>query len=243
MAWTMPEGCVLGIFGKQPELGQVKTRLAVGLGDEAALKIHEAMLFDVLETWGSDAVLAPGGRRVLVYSPADAGPWFDTRVPECFALQPQVEGDLGARMREFFAGEFEDGAIRVVLIGSDSPTLDPTIVITAFLCLEGRDVVLGPSTDGGYYLVGTRGSVPPIFDSIAWSSPDVLSQTIDRLKDTGLSLAVLPPWYDVDTPENWRTLAGHIRAMRRAGVNPALPRTANLIHGEAACDTLRPDTF
>ena len=74
-------------------------------------------------------------------------------------------------MHGFFAGEFEDGATRVVLIGSDCPTLDPTIVITAFLCLEGRDVVLGPSTDGGYYLVGARGSVPPIFDGITWSSP------------------------------------------------------------------------
>ena len=132
-------------------------------------------------------------------------------------------------MRGFFEGEFEDGATRVVLIGSDCPALDPTIVITAFLCLEGRDVVLGPSTDGGYYLVGARESVPPIFDGITWSSPGVLSQTIDRLKDTGLSLAVLPPWYDVDTPENWRMLAGHIRALHRAGMDPALPRIESLI--------------
>src|SRR3954471_22698774 len=231
MAWSMPEDCVLGILGKKPEPGQVKTRLAVELGAEAATKIHEAMLFDVLETWSSEAILAPGDRRVLVYSPADAGPWFDIRVPECFALQPQIEGDLGARMREFFAGEFEDGATRVVLIGSDSPTLDPTIVITAFLCLEGRDVVIGPSTDGGYYLVGARESVAPIFDGIAWSGPSVLGQTIDRLRDTGLSLAVLPPWYDVDTPDDRRMLAGHVRALRRAGLNPGLPRLEALIDG------------
>jgi rSAM/selenodomain-associated transferase 1 len=229
MAWSLPEGCVVGIFGKQPEPGQVKTRLAGELGREAAAAIHEAMLFDTLETWSSETVLASGGRRVLVYSPADAGPWFDPRVPACYALQPQVEGDLGARMHAFFEGEFEDGATRVVLIGSDSPTLDPTIVITAFLCLEGRDVVLGPSTDGGYYLVGARRSVPPIFKGIAWSSPAVLSQTIDQLKDTGLSLAILPPWYDVDTPDAWRILAGHIRALRRAGLNPGLPRTERLI--------------
>jgi rSAM/selenodomain-associated transferase 1 len=234
MAWTLPEGCVLGIFGKQPVPGQVKTRLAAGLGDDAAAAIHEAMLFDTLETWRSEAILTPGGRRVLVYAPADAGPWFDARVPEAFALQPQVEGDLGDRMRGFFAGEFEDGASRVVLIGSDSPTLDPTLVITAFLCLEGRDVVLGPSTDGGYYLVGARGSVPPIFEGIAWSGPSVLNQTIDQLKDTGLSLAVLPPWYDVDTPEAWRMLAGHVRALRRAGFNPGLPRLEALIDGPQA---------
>src|SRR3954454_3886141 len=122
MAWSLPEGCVLGIFGKQPVPGQVKTRLAAGLGDDAAAAIHEAMLFDTLATWSAGSILNPGGRRVLVYSPADAGPWFDSRVPEAFALRPQVEGDLGARMRAFFAGEFEDGASRVVLLGSDSPT-------------------------------------------------------------------------------------------------------------------------
>ena len=229
MAWSLPEGCVLGVFGKQPVRGKVKTRLAAGLGDDAAAAIHEAMLFDTLETWSSRSILEPGGRRVLVYAPADAGPWFDPRVPEAFALQPQVEGDLGTRMRAFFTGEFDDGATRVVLIGSDSPTLDPTLVITAFLCLEGRDVVIGPSTDGGYYLIGARDSVPPLFDEISWSSASVLGQTIDRLKDTGLSLAVLPPWYDVDTPDAWRMLAGHVRALRRAGLNPGLPRLAALI--------------
>src|SRR3954451_4731537 len=116
MAWSLPEGCVLGIFGKQPVPGRGKARLAAGLGDDAAAAIHEAMLFDTLATWSSESILNPGGRRVLVCAPGDAGPWFDARVPESFSLQPQVEGDLGARMREFFAGEFEDGATRVVLI-------------------------------------------------------------------------------------------------------------------------------
>lgn len=224
MAWSLPEGSVLGIFGKQPEPGRVKTRLAATIGDAAAAALHEAMLFDTLRTWASEFTLAPGGRRVLSYSPAGAGPWFDARVPDCFALQPQAEGDLGARMQAFFAGEFDEGASRVVLIGSDSPTLDPTIVISAFLCLESRDVVLGPSTDGGYYLIGARESVPPLFDGVSWSSPLVLGQTIDRLKDTGLSLALLPPWYDVDTPESLMMLTGHLRALRRAGIDPGLPR-------------------
>ena len=229
MSWSLPEGAVLGIFGKQPRPGMVKSRLAREVGPETASAIYEAMLFDTLETWSSEAILAAGGRRVLVYAPADAGPWFDPRVPACFALQPQVEGDLGSRMHSFFAGEFEEGASRVVLIGSDAPTIDPTIVISAFLCLEGRDVVLGPSTDGGYYLVGARNSVPPIFEGVTWSHPSVLSQTIDRLKDTGLSLSILPPWYDVDTADDWRMLAGHVRALRRAGLKPGLPRLERLI--------------
>ncbi len=233
MAWSLPERAVLGIFGKKPEAGKVKTRLAQALGDTIAAEIHEAMLFDLLDLWSSERYIEPGGRRVLVYAPDDAGPWFDPRVPAAFALQPQTEGDLGTRMRNFFAGEFEEGASRVVLIGSDSPTLDPTVVISAFLCLEGRDVVLGPSTDGGYYLVGCRPPVPPIFDGIDWSTPDVLGQTIDRLRDTGLSLAVLPPSYDVDTPDDWTVLAGHVRALRRAGVDPGLPRVEALIARQA----------
>jgi rSAM/selenodomain-associated transferase 1 len=161
---------------------------------------------------------------VLVYAPADAGPWFDPRVPACYALQPQVEGDLGERLRSFFVEEFDHGAGRVVVIGSDSPTLDPTIVISAFLCLEGRDVVLGPAADGGYYLVGARGGVPPIFEGISWGGPQVLIQTIDRLRDTRWSLALLPPWYDVDTPEAWTMLGGHLQALHRAGLDPGLPR-------------------
>lgn len=225
MAWSLPEGGVLGLFAKRPEPGRVKTRLAAEIGDEGATRLHEAMLFDLIDLLDSPGVLAPGGRKVLVYAPDDAGPWFDERIPASFALQPQADGDLGRRLSGFFAGEFADGASRVVAIGSDAPTLDPSFVVAAFLALDGRDVVLGPATDGGYYLVGCRGSVPPIFEAIDWSTADVLGQTIDRLDGTGRSLAVLPPWYDVDTAASVRMLGGHLRAMRRAGMDPLLTRT------------------
>jgi rSAM/selenodomain-associated transferase 1 len=240
MAWSLPEGSVLGIFGKRPEPGRVKTRLAAAIGPEAAAHLHEAMLFDLLDLWDASGVLAPGGRKVLVFDPGDAGPWFDERVPASYALQPQADGDLGSRMAEFFAGEFEEGATRVVLIGSDAPTLDPSFVVGAFLALEGRDVVLGPATDGGYYLVGCRHAVPPIFERIDWSTPEVLAQTIDRLDGKGLSVAVLPPWYDVDTPEGVRMLRGHLRAMRRAGMDPMLARTEAWLERNTLSSPVRP---
>lgn len=197
-------------------------------GPDRAAEIAEAMALDAAELWGSGRVVG-GGRRVLVFAPEDAGPWFDARVPEGLALQAQTGDDLGARMRAFFEGEFADGADRVVLIAADCPTLDPSIVVGAFLTLEGRDVVLGPSSRGGFYLVGCRPPTPPIFEGIDRGSPDVLSRAIDRLRDTGLSLGVLPPWYDVETPEDWRALRGHLRALRRAGVDPGLPRLETLL--------------
>src|SRR4051812_40303330 len=128
MAWTLPDDAVLGVLGRKPEPGRVQERLAAGLGPDVAAELSEALLFAVLAPWDSPRVLAPGGRRVLVYAPGDAGPWFDARVPDSFALQPQAEGDLGRSLHAFFAGEFEDGAARVVLIGSDAPTLDPSLV-------------------------------------------------------------------------------------------------------------------
>ena len=228
MAWTLPEDCVLGIFGGKPEPGRVGTRLAEEWGPDIAAEIHEAMVFDTLDAWDSMEILNPGGRRVLVYAPDDAGPWFDERVPASFAMQPQVDGDLGQSIQAFLAGELEDGADRVVVIGSDSPSLDPTIVVSAFLCLEGRDVVLGPATNGGCYLIGARRAAPPIFAGVDWSSPFVLSPLIDRLAETGLSLSTLPPWYRIDRPDDMRMLAGHLRALRLSGFDPGLPRLERL---------------
>ena len=224
MAWALPERAVLGIFAIRPGPEPGGATLARDFGPERSAAIREAMLLDVLDTWSSESVLSPGGRRVLVYAPSEAGSWFDARVPAAFALRPQDGDNLRDRTVEFFGGEFADGASKVVLIGSDAPTLDPSIVVSAFLCLEGRDVVLGPSDDGGVYLVGCRGEAPPIFDGIDRDAPIVLAEAVDRLNSTGLTLAVLPPWYVVNRPEAWRTLSGHLRALRRAGVNPGLPR-------------------
>ena len=237
MAWSLPERGVLGIFGKRPEPGRVKTRLAEALGAERASAIAGAMLFDALEAWSpAGPLVAPGGRVVLVYDPPDAGPWFDPRVPAELALQPQSEGDLGQRLAGFFAGEFADGRDSVVVIGADSPTLDPAFVVSAFLLLEHKDAVLGPAADGGFVLLGLRPPFDPAWlDDIAWSTADVLGQTVDRLTRAGRTVALLPPWYDVDTPDDWRMLQGHARAMRAAGRHATVgPRLAALLQAAPA---------
>ena len=228
-SWAAPAGAVFGVFAKKPEPGRVKTRVAARYGPAAAAELHEAMLLDLVANWAGADVLGPGIRRVLAYAPADAGAWFDARLPTSFAREPQRDGDLGCRMQAFFDGEFARGASRVVLIGADAPTLDPTVVVDAFRHLDHRDVALGPAADGGYYLIGSRLRPPPVFDAVDWGSPNVLTQTVERLRASGRSLAVLPPWYDVDTPDDVTALAGHIAAMRYAGVDPRLPRTEVII--------------
>ena len=116
----------------------------------------------------------------------------------------------------------------MVVLGTDSPTLPPAYVEQAFAALDNADVVLGPATDGGYYLVGCGGRVPPIFEGIAWGGPTVLAETIALLADPSWRLAVLPPWYDVDTADDWRMLCGHLAALRRAGLDPGVPHTERL---------------
>jgi rSAM/selenodomain-associated transferase 1 len=214
---------VLGLFAKRPDPGRVKTRLAAQASPEWAARVADAFLRDTVERLSRIA-----GRRVLAFTPSDARPFFAGIVGTRFALVPQDEGDLGRRLSAFIAGELEAGAGAVVVVGTDSPTLPPELVEQAFQELERADVVLGPATDGGYYLLGCGRRLPPLFDRVAWSSRRVLAETVARLPDPGWRLAVLPPWYDVDTLDDWWMLCGHLAALRRAGTDPGVPLTEPL---------------
>jgi rSAM/selenodomain-associated transferase 1 len=216
---------VLGLFAKRPDVGRVKTRLAVA--PEWAASVADAFLRDTVHRLATiDA------QRVLAFTPADAEPFFADLVGSRFRLQPQSDGDLGERMNSFFTAQFASGASAVVLVGADSPTLPLANIEQAFTELETVDVVLGPATDGGYYLVGCR-RLPPLFDGITWSSSRVLTETVARLDDPAWRLAVLPPWYDVDTPDDWELLRGHLAALIRSGVTPDVPHTLELLRESA----------
>ena len=115
-----------------------------------------------------------------------------------------------------------------MVVGADSPTLPLDQVARAFEELGRADVVLGPALDGGYYLVGCGPRRPPIFAGIAWSTGRVLADTVAALSDPCWRLALLPPWYDVDTPDDWAMLCGHLAALRRAGIDPGAPHTEAL---------------
>src|SRR5579864_7113330 len=141
----------LGIFAKQPRPGQVKSRLASATSAECAAQFAEAFLRDTI------ARLARiEARRFLVYSPAEGKEFFAALAGEQYQLIPQENGDLGIRLKHFIQGQFQQGTESIVIVGSDSPTLPPEFVDQAFVLLEDADMVLGPATDGGYYLLGCR---------------------------------------------------------------------------------------
>jgi rSAM/selenodomain-associated transferase 1 len=212
---------VLGVFAKWPGAGAVKTRL--GGPPEWRARVARAFLLDMLHRLAGVA-----GRRALVFSPAEARADF-AALAGGWDLEPQAEGDLGRRLERFLAGQIEQGAARVVVVGADSPTLPVAYVEEAFARLDGADVVLGPATDGGYYLLGCAARLPPVFAGIAWSSDRVLAETVARLADPSWRLALLPPWYDVDTARDWAVLRGHVLALRRAGADPGIPHTLELL--------------
>ena len=117
----------------------------------------------------------------------------------------------------------------VVIVGADSPSVPADFIDQAFKKLEDASLVIGPATDGGYYLLGCAGPPPPIFHDIEWGSKKVLWQSISRTSDPRWQLALLPPWYDVDTLADLWTLKGHIATMRLAGFDPQLPCTERVL--------------
>jgi rSAM/selenodomain-associated transferase 1 len=213
----------LGLFAKLPQPGHVKTRLANATSSQWAARVAEAFLRDNVRRLGTIAA-----RRLLLFAPPEAAAYFDDRARPAFEARPQVDGDLGRRLAVFFSAALAEGADRVLAIGTDSPTLPLPLIQRALEQLQDADVVLGPATDGGYYLLGCARHVPPLFDGIAWSTSEVTSATVAHVRHAGLRLALLPPWYDVDTLDDWRMLRGHIEAMRCAGIDPEVPHTEAL---------------
>jgi len=205
---------ILGIMAKWPRPGEVKTRLAAVTSPQWAADLAYACLQDTLER-----LAVVEARRVVVFAPRSAQDDFARLAADRFELWPQADGDLGQRMQAWFATCLSNGAQRSVLLGADSPSLPLDFVRSAFTRLLQHDVVLGPATDGGYYLIGCAGRVPPIFEGIVWSTSSVLAETVAKIQHAGLSLALLPPWYDVDTLDDCQMLRGHLTAQRLAGMD------------------------
>jgi rSAM/selenodomain-associated transferase 1 len=215
---------ILGIFAKQPLAGQAKTRLAQATSPEWAQRVAQALLEDSLDRFSRIQA-----SRAIVYAPATAAAFFSPLAQDRYDLISQCDGDLGHRLHHFFANARRHGYSRIIAVGADSPTVPIDYVEHAFAVLEAHDVVIGPAQDGGYYLIGSGLQELAIFDNIPWSSTRVLEVTIECVQKASARLALLPPWYDVDTAADWAMLCADVRAKRLAGLDPGVPRVEQLM--------------
>jgi rSAM/selenodomain-associated transferase 1 len=160
---------VLLVFAKKPIPGAVKTRLARDVGHEEAARLYRLM---AETTWSRTA--ACEYKRWLVFEPGSEGDWMRNWLPGAQSYVPQADGDLGNRLRAAFEHAFREGAKAVAVIGTDSPNVASEDINSAFdLLNSGHQAVLGPSTDGGYWLLALSGYEPQVFDEISWSTAEV----------------------------------------------------------------------
>ena len=200
------------VFARDPILGKVKTRLNTFLDLKTICDLYTCFLSDSL-----DKICAIGSvdRFVGIY-PSNTSGYFEQLDPSLYAdIFTQKGKDLGERMLNAFSERFREGYRRVVIIGADSPSLPLGYIMQAF-CSE-RDVVIGPSVDGGYYLIGMRGKLVNLFDGVKWGEDTVLEETRYKLEKSGASLELLPIWYDVDRAGDLRFLKTHLQLLNESG--------------------------
>jgi rSAM/selenodomain-associated transferase 1 len=189
----------LVVMAKAPRPGESKTRLVPPLTFEEAAELARALLIDQTEHLAK----IDAAELFIAFAPENSRALFAELMPARFSCFPQDGKDLGERMRQAFQTLFARGFGNIVLIGSDLPPIPLQTFSAAYASLgAGRDIVLGPSEDGGYYLVGISRLVADIFEGIHWSRSDVLDRTLEKINRASLSYEILAPWRDIDTPED-----------------------------------------
>jgi rSAM/selenodomain-associated transferase 1 len=211
----------LVIFVKAPLAGDVKTRLIPTLNPAQAAELYQCFVKDVVRSM----------RRLkevslqIAYQP-------HARVPDpswagCFLSHFKQEGQsLGERLCRAFTSAYQSRAKRVIMIGCDSPTLPAAYVQQAFRMLKDCDVVLGPATDGRFYLVGMSKFCPGLFEQVIGSSEEVFDRTLSSARKYGYSLRTLPPYFDIDTPEDLETVW---RSRDSNGLEESAPLTSRCL--------------
>jgi hypothetical protein len=219
-------GAAIGIVCKAPQPGHSKTRLAMAIGAGAACELSACFLRDVAAA--IEAVPEALGRRGYgVYAPAGAEDIMRQLLPGEFGLLLQAGDDLGHVLLGATRALLLAGHDCVLLVNGDSPTLPPRLLMEEIEALRepGDRVVLGPASDGGYYLIGLKHPHQQLFANIAWGTETVARSTRQRAAEIGLETALLPEWYDVDDIQTLRwlqdELAGHSTRFRGGGFAPA----------------------
>ncbi len=213
--------CAIGIMAKAPRSGRVKTRLVPPLTHEQASALSGCFVRDVATTIAAAARSgSPPIRGVAVYLPRGEEQRFEGLLPSDFLLLTQRGADLGERLFHSAMDLLAAGFHSVCLVNSDSPTLPESLLLEAAVALDapGERVVIGPSIDGGYYLVGLKRAHRRLFEDVSWSSPAVLGQTLERARELSLKVHLLPEWYDVDDAPSLRLLCRELFGPRNATV-------------------------
>lgn len=200
----------LAVMAKAPQTGAVKTRLSPPLELNEASLLHTCFLRDI--TSSIAALLSEHIHGYVAYTPLGCEGVFNGLLPDQFRLLPQRGAHLGERLvnaaEDFLAAGYEGSC----LINADSPTLPSVLLERAVNALlrPGDRMVLGKAVDGGYYAIGLKKSHRRLFEDIPWSTDAVFDETIERARELGLEMELLPPWYDVDDAKSLGWLCGEL---------------------------------
>lgn len=245
------ERCVI-MFVKSPDVGAVKSRLAATVQADVALELYRCFVSDMM------GMIAQGGYPLVIsFYPPDSGQKIAGWLGQEHTFLPQSGGDLGERMKNAFRTVFSQGVASAILIGTDIPDLPAPVIDEALTSLTDHDAVVGPTYDGGYYLIGFTADtfLPQAFDGISWSSPEVFAQTLCALEAAGCRVHVLQRWRDIDTFEDLEALfhdsqstpfngSATIRYIRRTMCGPVsgnIPDPARILSGPHDVNNFRGD--
>lgn len=201
------------VFLKVPEKGRVKTRLAQFLDETFVLELYKGFVGDILDALkncGETKLYSwPPGKRQLLEN------WLGTR----YHFFAQNGNNIGQRMSNAFIDTFKSGTAHALLIGTDIPELSENVIFKAYRALQTTDAVIGPSSDGGYYLIGFQKTAfsKNIFKGIDWSTHRVLDQTLQAMDNRGIVYTLLPKLADIDTLEDLNALTGRVKKGGKTG--------------------------
>jgi uncharacterized protein len=198
------EAAAIIIMAKQPRVGKTKTRLCPPFTLEQAAALAEALFLDTVDL----VTRNPGMILAVAVTPAEARAYFEQITPPGALLLPVQGSSIGECLSKVLQSLLNMGFAKAVALNADGPSLPPEYLRQSVDLLDAHDLVLGPSSDGGYYLIGMKKFFPEVFEDITWSTESVLAQTLVRAESLGLRSALAPEWYDVDTAkEVWRLAA------------------------------------
>lgn len=209
------------VFAKPPRPGEVKTRLMAELGKAGAAALAEAFFLD---TWAAVSRIG-WAQPVLATTDVTAPEW---KLPRGTAIWPQGHGNLGHRLERILRRALETHPIAIA-VGTDAPGLPVALLDAARDALRTSDAVLGPSDDGGFYLLGVRRYPADLLDGIPWSTSETFVHTLGRLRARGLTTTVLPHWFDVDRPRDLDRLRSLVLSGRVSA-----PETARILASQVA---------